>query len=296
MSYLKDQLEGFVPKEQQKEILKEVTKGSTLLKLSKVEPMKSDRKSIPVLTEGPGAYWVGEGERIQTSNAQWIHPELVAKKIAVIMPVTKEKLSDTVIDVFKEITPEIAKAFYLTIDGAGLFGINSPFAKSLFGVAEASENLVVNGTGESFDIDVSNAMALVEEAGHDVTGYVGHRGIKNTLRTLRDTNGNQIYVPGVTQNELYGSTVEFASKGGFDKTKADLIMGNFDYSLVGIREGIKYEILKEATLHSQTMPDGKPLSLAENDMIAIKATMRLGFLPIKEDAFAAITPKTTTQG
>ncbi|CAI6306683.1 MULTISPECIES: phage major capsid protein [Bacillus] len=296
MSYLKDQLEGFVPKEQQKEILKEVTKGSTLLKLSKVEPMKSDRKSIPVLTEGPGAYWVGEGERIQTSNAQWIHPELVAKKIAVIMPVTKEKLSDTVIDVFKEITPEIAKAFYLTIDGAGLFGINSPFAKSLFGVAEASENLVVNGTGESFDIDVSNAMALVEEAGHDVTGYVGHRGIKNTLRTLRDTNGNQIYVPGVTQNELYGSTVEFASKGGFDKTKADLIMGNFDYSLVGIREGIKYEILKEATLHSQTMPDGKPLSLAENDMIAIKATMRLGFLPIKEDAFAAITPKATTQG
>lgn len=296
MAFLKDELEGFVPTEQQKEIMKEITLGSTLLKLSKVEPMKSDKKTIPVLTEGPGAYWVGEGDRIQTSSAQWIHPEIEAKKIAVIVPVTKEKLSDTVIDVFKEITPEIAKAFYLTIDGAGLFGINSPFAKSLFGVAEASENLVVNGTGESFDIDVSNAMALVEEAGHDVTGYVGHRGIKNTLRTLRDTNGNQIYVPGVTQNELYGSTVEFASKGGFDKTKADLIMGNFDYSLVGIREGIKYEILKEATLHSQTMPDGKPLSLAENDMIAIKATMRLGFLPIKEDAFAAITPKATTQG
>ena len=39
------------------------------------------------------------------------------------------------------------------------------------------------------------------------------------------------------------------------------------------------------------MADGKPLSLAENDMVAIKATMRLGFLRVKEGAFAALTPK-----
>ena len=40
------------------------------------------------------------------------------------------------------------------------------------------------------------------------------------------------------------------------------------------------------------MADGKPLSLPENDMVAIKATMRLGFLPIKDEAFAILTPKT----
>jgi len=39
------------------------------------------------------------------------------------------------------------------------------------------------------------------------------------------------------------------------------------------------------------MGDGKPLSLAENDMVAIKATMRIGFLPIKDEAFALLTPK-----
>ena len=42
------------------------------------------------------------------------------------------------------------------------------------------------------------------------------------------------------------------------------------------------------------MADDKPLSLAENDMVAIKATMRLGFLPVKETAFAVLTPKATT--
>ena len=56
---------------------------------------------------------------------------------------------------------------------------------------------------------------------------------------------------------------------------------------------IEFEILKEATLHSVTMSDGKPLSLAENDMIAIKATMRIAYLPIKDEAFAVLKPKTT---
>ena len=39
------------------------------------------------------------------------------------------------------------------------------------------------------------------------------------------------------------------------------------------------------------MEYGKPLSLAEQDMVAIKATMRLGFLPVKDEAFAILTPK-----
>ena len=38
------------------------------------------------------------------------------------------------------------------------------------------------------------------------------------------------------------------------------------------------------------MSDGKPLSLAENDMIAIKATARFAFLPVKEKAFAMLVP------
>ena len=63
---------------------------------------------------------------------------------------------------------------------------------------------------------------------------------------------------------------------------------------MGIREEIQYEVLREATLQSVTMADNKPLSLAENDMIAIKATMRLGFLPVKGEAFAVLTPAATT--
>lgn len=290
MAYLKDELSGFVPAEQAAGIMKEVALGSSILRLSKVEPMTSDKKQFSVMTDGPGAYWVGETERIQTSGATWIFPEMNAKKLAVIIPVSKEKMKDTTIDVFGELRGPIAEAFYKSIDAACLFGTNSPFAKSILGVANTVNNEIVDGTAASLDLDVSDLMALTEDAGLDVNGVTAHFGIKNRLRKLRDANGNALFVPGVDQNEFYNNPIEFSRNGAWDKTAAEMITGNWDYSLVGIRDGIEYEILTEATLQSVTMGDGQPLSLAENDMIAIKATMRLGFLPIKDEAFGILRP------
>lgn len=292
--YLKDELKGFVPTEQAKEIIKNVAQNSVLMKLSNVQSMKSDKKIFNVLTDGAGAYWVGEGERIKTSKATWIHPEMVAKKLAVIIPVTKEKLEDTTIAVFKELEETIGEAFYKAFDSAGLFGTNSPFAKNVLQSATDAGNIIqlgTNGDGK-IDLDVSDAMALVEEEDLDVTSFVARKGIKNTLRKLRDANGNQLYADGVNGGEFYNNPIEFAQKGVWDKTKAELIGGDFKkYSLVGIRDGISYEILTEATLQGTLDEDGKPISLAEQDLVAIKATMRLGYLPVKDEAFCAITPK-----
>lgn len=288
--YLKDNLTGFVPTEQAAGIMKDVARGSSILRLSKVEPMKSDKKKFSIMTDGPGAYWVGETERIQTSTAQWIFPEMEAKKLGVIIPVTKEKLNDPTINVFGELRPAIAEAFYKAIDAACLFGTNSPFTKSILSVADGIDNEIVDGTAASLDLDVSDLMALIEDGGLDVNGFTAHYGIKNRLRKLRDSNGNQLFVNGVDQKEFYNNPIEFVRNGAWDKTKAELIAGNWNYSLVGIRAGIEYEILKEATLHTVTMGDGKPLALAEQDMVAIKATMRIGFLPIKDEAFAVLRP------
>lgn len=293
MGYLKDELSGFVPVEQATEIMKDVARGSSILRLSKVSTMESDTKKIPVMTEGAGAYWVGEGERIQTSKAGWIYPELKAKKLAVIIPVTREKLNDTTIDVFSELKESIAEAFYKAIDAAGLFGTNSPFAKNIMKSINEAGNKVVVGTNDTLDLDVSDAMALVEEAGYDVNGFAAKIGIKNALRKLRDGNGNQLYADGVNGKEFYNEPIEFSRNGAWDKTKADIIGGDWDKALVGIREGIEYTILTEATLEGTLDEDDKPISLAEQDLIGIKATMRLGFLPVKDDAFCAVVPEET---
>lgn len=291
MGYLKDELTGFVPVEQATEIMKDVARGSSILRLSKVSQMESDTKKIPVMTEGAGAYWVGEGERIKTTKAGWIYPELKAKKLAVIIPVTKEKLKDTTIDVFNELKESIAEAFYKAIDAAAIFGTQSPFAKNIMNCIETSGNKVEIETNATLDLDVSDAMATVEEDGYDVNGFVGRIGIKNSLRKLRDTNGNQLFVDGVNGKEFYSQPIEFSRNGAWDKTKAEIIGADWDKSLVGIRDSLEYEILKEATLEGTVDEDGKPISLAEQDLIGIKATMRLAYLPIKDEAFCAVVPK-----
>ena len=289
--YLKDNLQGFVPKPIAADIIADIVRGSSVMRLSTVQEMTSETQKFPVMTAGPGAYWVGETERIKTSVAEWIFPELVAKKIAVIVPCSREKLEDTTINVFGVVRPYIAEAFYKAIDSACLFGTNSPFAKNIFGVASAAGNVIAEETNPKLDLDISDVMALVENGGLDVNGFVAGYDLKNSLRKLRDGNGNQLYVTGVDSSTLYSQPIEFSRNGAWDKTKARAIAGDWKYSIIGIRDQIQYETLREATLQSVTMSDGKPLSLAENDMVAIKVTMRLGFLPVKENAFAALKPK-----
>lgn len=293
MGYLKDELQGFVPVEQATKIMKDVARGSSILRLSKVSQMESDTKKIPVMTEGAGAYWVGEGERIKTSKAGWIYPELKAKKLAVIIPVTKEKLNDTTIDVFSELKESIAEAFYKAIDAAAIFGTNSPFERNIMKCVEKAGNKIEIGTnGEGkLDLDVADAMATVEDAGYDVNGFAAKIGIKNSLRKLRDGNGNQLFVDGVNGKELYSQPIEFSRNGAWDKTKAELVGADWDKSLVGIKDSLEYEILREATLEGTVDKDGKPISLAEQDLIGIKATMRLAYLPIKDEAFCAVVPE-----
>ena len=154
--------------------------------------------------------------------------------------------------------------------------------------------MIAEGTNAKLDLDISDVMALVEAEGMDVNGFVAGYDLKNSLRKLRDGNGNQLYVDGVDQRTLYSQPIEFSRNSAWDVAKARAIAGDWTYSIVGVRSQIKYETLTEATLQSVTMSDGKPLSLAENDMVAIKATMRLGFLPVKENAFAVLTPKAST--
>lgn len=289
MAYLKDELSGFIPEEISSDIIRKVTRGSSVMRLSRIETMKSDKKKIPVLTSEAGAYWVGEGERIQASGATWIHPELTAKKLAVIVPVTKEKLEDAAVDVFGELSESIAEAFYTAIDAAAIFGKNSPFASDLKSAVTKSASIIT--ATDRADADIADMLAKIEDAGYDPDGIAAGIGVKNSFRRLRDADGAPVYLEGTDGKEIYSVPVEFVRNGAWDKTVFSALAGEWKYSVIGIRSGIQFEILKEATLQGTLDEDGKPVSLAEQDMIAIKATMRIGYLVVKDDAFAAVAAK-----
>ena len=292
---LKDELVGYVPQLQATDIIRMAVRGSAILRLSRVETLESDNKKFPVMSRGIGAYWVEEGEKIQTSKPDWIFPQLTVKKLAVIVPVTNEKMNDTTISVFEEVKPYIAEAFATAVDKACFFGDTSPFAHNFYDAALSNGMAIAVGTNTKLDLDVSDVMALIESKGVDASAFAADISFKNSLRKLRDVNGNQLYFQGASAgldyDTLYSMPIDFCRNGAWDKTKALAICGDFkNYSIVGIRSQIEYKILDQSTLTTVTTDDGKPLSLAERDLVAIRATMRLGFLPVKEDAFALLVP------
>lgn len=276
---LKDNLAGSVPTEVSNELIKSIVNQSTAFTVCRHVPMKGQKKVLPVLTDTGSAYWTGEGEKIGTSIMAFDYPELEAQKLAVIIPVTKEKMNDSTLNVLEEIKEGIADAFSRAIDKAVFFGDSSPFKNNLLKISESKKIAAT----DKFDIDISGAMGKVEDDDYTVNAIVTHNGMKKTFRELRDGNGNAVVVPGgVSGSQIYQTPIYIPQSKAWDKSRAEVILGDFTKAVIGTREGIEYEILKEATVGE--------INLAEHDLIAVKCTMRFGFEVVDGKAFSQVAP------
>jgi len=122
---------------------------------------------------------------------------------------------------------------------------------------------------------VSQLMGLVEGDGYDVSGFVGANTMKAKLRGAKDANGSPIFQPmaGGFPASLYGENIMFSKSGGVNPAAALLIAGDFSKGIIGIRRDMVVEVLREATITSGS----NAISLAQNDLVGLKFTFRLGF-------------------
>ena len=285
---------GQVPTEQGTLILKDFMTNSVTAQLAQYEEMNAPRKEFTYLAEGPGAYWVGEGEKIETSKATWMTAEMEAKKLGVILPVTKEFLNYTVRDFFNQMRPAIAEAFYTKFDQAVLFGNDSPYATgvSVWENIQASGNTIELGSGANLYIDLNDLLALVEDGDNDPNGFTTTRRFRKDLRGAVDGQNMPIFnetTQGAPAN-LLGLPVGYVDGKAWDYDKAHLLTGDWQYARYGILQGIEYSVSEDATLTTIVDENGDPINLFERDMFALRATMHIGFMTLKEDAFAALVP------
>lgn len=278
-TFLKDNLSGAVPTEIAAEVIKNVIDQASILKVCKRENMTSDKKILPRLTDSGSASWVGEGEKIETTLPKFEYPQLKACKLAIIVPVTKEKINDTIISVMEEVKQAMADAFATAIDEAMIFGVNSPFDTNLITAIGTQK---VNATS-NLDSDLSNIMGLVEDNKYNCSNVLMGTSQKKTLRALANDNK---YKGAITLQSAYDTPIEFVRN--WDNTKSLAITGDFSKAVVGTRENMDYEILREATIESGTGENKETINLAQRDMIAIKATIRLGFLVVDPKAFSMV--------
>lgn len=284
---------GLIPEPVTREIIQGVTESSAVLRMGRRLPnMTSRTQSMNVLDMLPMAYWVdGDTGVKQTTKMAWDRKKIYAEELAVIVPIPEAVLDDSDYDIWGEVRPRIVEAFGKKIDEAVLFGTEKPnsWRSDIVSTAVAS-GAVVAATDDVFNdiLGVNGVIAKVEESGFLPTGAMSAVKMRAILRGLKDTSGQPVFktdMQGATQYALDGVPMVFPKNGAFDPEKALMILGDFNQLVYSIRQDVTYKLLTEATIID---PATKAVvySLAQQDMVALRAVMRLGWeIPNPINAF-----------
>lgn len=70
--------------------------------------------------------------------------------------------------------------------------------------------------------------------------------------------------------------------------RGNLYAGDFDYMYYGIPFGMSYKVSEDAQLSTLTNEDGTPVNLFEQELVALRVSMDVAFMIVKDAAFAKL--------
>ncbi|MGE9977184.1 phage major capsid protein [Coprococcus catus] len=277
--------ESLIPTQESNEIIQgAITQSAVLSRGRRLANMTSRQYKMPVLDMLPIAYFVnGDTGQKQTTKQQWDKKYITAEEIAVIVPIPEAVLDDSEYDIWAEVRPRITEAFGKVIDSAILFGVDKPtsWRNDVVATATAAGTIVTLGSADNlYDKIMSEdgVIAKVENCGYFVNGHMADISMRAKLRGLKNTNGDPLFksdLQGSTQYALDGSPMVFPNNGAFDKSKALMISGDFSQLVYSIRQDITFKLFTEGVVQNT---DGSiAYNLMQNDMVALRAVMRLGW-------------------
>ena len=276
---------SLIPEENAREIIQGVVTQSAVLQRGRKLPnMSSKTYKMPVLDMLPIAYFVnGDTGAKKTTKQAWDKKFITAEEIAVIVPIPEAVLDDSDYDIWGEVKPRVIEAFGKVIDGAVLFDLDKPstWRDGVVTTATKAGSVVTLATGDDLYDKImaeEGIIAKIEESGYFVNGHMADISMRAKLRGLKDTTGNQIFKSDMQNGTTYsldGSPMNFPNNGAFDKSKALMISGDFSQLVYAIRQDITFKLFTEGVVQNT---DGSiAYNLMQNDMVALRAVMRLGW-------------------
>lgn len=275
--------------------LNEVAGTNPIMQLARRLPnMSKAQARLPVWSSLATAYFVtGDTGLKQTSEVSWTNKYIDAEELAVIVPIPQSVLDDSDYDIWAQVKPELMKAFSKAITAALLYGTNIP---ATWTTNLGAAGLVAKSTAAGHTISLANyadtyeailgetaagvdgLYMLVEGDGFGVTGNVAHISVKGILRNCRDVNGNPIFktsMQDVSRYELDGAPIYFPTDGSIVSASSLDIAGQWDQLVYSIRQDITWKVLDQAVI--QDAAGNIVYNLAQQDMVALRGVMRLGF-------------------
>lgn len=279
--------DGSIPEKYNRLIVEDVIQNSKVMQLGKFEQMDGQEKKFEFMTKGPGAYWVGEGQKIQTDKPTLAKATMRAHKLGVIVVASREYLKYSVSDFFAQMQPKIAEAFYKKFDEAAILNKDNPFTQSIDQSATTANNVVKDAISYNSILSLEDAVLA-----HDLepNAFISKRQNRTALRgAVKTENGVAKELFDRQAYTLDGLPIVDLKS---DELKKDILYtGDFNYLYYGIPYGITYAISTEGQLSTITNEDGTPVNLFEQELIALRATMDVGMMIVKDEAFARLEPK-----
>lgn len=276
---------SLIPEENAREIIQGVVTQSAVLQRGRKLPnMSSKTYKMPVLDMLPIAYFVnGDTGAKKTTKQAWDKKFITAEEIAVIVPIPEAVLDDSDYDIWGEVKPRVIEAFGKVIDGAVLFDLDKPstWRDGVVTTATKAGSVVTLSTGDDLYDKImaeEGIISKIEESGYFVNGHMADISMRAKLRGLKDTTMNPIFKSDMQNGTTYsldGSPMNFPNNGAFDKSKALMISGDFSQLVYAIRQDITFKLFTEGVVQNT---DGSiAYNLMQNDMVALRAVMRLGW-------------------
>lgn len=282
--------EALIPEDVSREIVQGAVESSTVMQITtRLPDMPRAQRRMPVLASLPTASYInGDTGRKPITKQSWENKFIDAEELAVIVPIPENVLNDTDYDIWGQVRPRISEAFGLAFDAAVYYGTDgfggtapSSWPTAIVPAAIARGHAVTHGTGTDLYEEIfgeGGVISFVEEDGFAVTAHVAALTMRAKLRGLRDKQDRPLFLSSMQDAARFmldGADMRFPRNGAVDPDEALMISGDWSQLVWALRQDITFKVLDQAVIQA---PDGSILyNLAQQDMVALRCVMRLGW-------------------
>lgn len=275
---------SFLPAQISNEIIQTMQEQSAVMSLARRINVPGTGVAVPVITADPTAAWVGETAAKPVSNSEVESKLLQPYKLAVIETVSAELARD-------------AAGLYDALIQRLPLSLATKFDNTVIGATTKPGNNFDNFAGATAQDISTNTYSALVAADADVSANGGvvngvalspqGRGI---LLGAVDGNGRPLFVNNATEGAI-PMVMGAPTKMNRGLYKADTsantvgVIGDWTQAIYGTVGDVKISISEEATLD---LGSGNTLNLWQNNMIAIRAEIEIGFRA-NVDAFNRLT-------
>lgn len=241
-------------------------------------PLASDTNYVARVASDPTTYWRAENTEVTASEPTFDRITLAPKSLMALVKCSRELLEDSLN--MEQMLPQIiAAAMALEVDRAGLFGTGADDQPTgltglSIGQVALSAKLSEHAGGSYGPLVAARTAILTANAG-DPTAIILHPREDGALVGLLNGNGDPAQAPAKIAAIPQLTTTTIPVNGGVGTNESSIIVGNFRHMLIGLRNSLRIEVLKER--------------YAEFNQFGFIAHMRVDFAAEHLGAFAEIT-------